>query len=286
MKRVFSCKAIWLVLSLLFLGPSTGLGAPDRNLEEAKASYAKTKKRLDDILERYQNLHAEKVEEAKQELSREYSRAIAKATERGDLDAANSLLAELEALEGGATPAASPAVQPKNFSLTPSDSIDKRKLYRSMLGIYGRHYKPSDDHPVVSLVIPDRNLWTSAIQDQLRGKIDFKDIDYTGTAKIIVPEEGVYTFEIHNGLCKLDDNQVNAGDITLKKGTREINFHTSNYGSGRMPTASLRIIHKDTKEELPLVNTGSEIQRFLKQRVNREPVVNVSDWEPVEVAPE
>jgi hypothetical protein len=159
-----------------------------------------------------------------------------------------------------------------------------RALFRTFLGVYLYKSDESKMYPVINLEVPNKNLWTQQVQDKVRGRIPFEEISYLGTAKIAVPEDGIYVLDANE--CRVSINGMKtggSGDINIRRGIHTLTLTSETHGQPHIVHASITLRHKETGEEVPFFNSWAEIQRFAAARIGGKPVMEVSDWMPTEV---
>ena len=260
----------------------------DEALKQAKEKYAKriaeieqaTSKMIEAVLEKARH-RAHEIKENESKTARgallaAYDSAIQQAIESGDLERASHLTVEKQSVEGHGIPL--PDLDSHQF-------LDNQ-MYKCLLGIYGKFGGPYS-HPIVNLSVPNRNLWTEAIQSKLRGKIDFYEINYRGDAKLIIPEDGVYTVEVPDRGTEfmLNGKGLNRGNIELRKGVYRVRIATGTHGQMYLPGSFVRILRGGTDQEIPLINSGSDIKKFLASTIEGHAVVEVSGYRPDVVDP-
>ena len=140
---------------------------------------------------------------------------------------------------------------------------------------------------MINLSAPNRDLWSKSIQAKLRGKIDFFEINYQGRAKLIIPEDGTYTLEIpgRGTGFELNGKSLNRGNVELAKGVYDVLITTGTHGQPHLPESFVRIAHSETEKEIPLVNIGADLKKFLSTRIEGQAVVEVSGYLPKAVNP-
>jgi len=179
-------------------------------------------------------------------------------------------------LKADTTPsaAARPAVRPA--ARVPRDK--SAVYFRSVLGIYNQRGGPY--WPAVNVRVPDADLWTKAIQDKLRGKIDFNEIAYEGQAWLIVPADGAYELTIQGGGVLIDGKAMGgSGTVTLRKGRHKLKIGAGTHGQPYLLSTMFRLVSKQTNEEIPPLNSWASIASFLKKRMKGRPVIDVSQWD-------
>ena len=257
------------LVGLLLLGASDRAACDDDELARAKAEHARTIDKLDDALQEARRAHARGVASAHRTLMAAYDRAILRAVDRGDAKAVETLREAKEALAEGIP--------------RPVETLDGEALFECVLGIYGHSRSTRGPRSrFVNLRPPAGDLWSEEIQKVLRDKISFYAIDYVGTAQLVIPEDGWYTIDIPGSGTHflLNGRFMSAGDVELLAGVYDVEIATGTWGQPYLSAARAAVFHKETKERIPLVNTGEAIERFLQQRIADRPVVEVSGYQP------
>jgi hypothetical protein len=279
MRYLFASFAFLLCGTMLF-------AAEDPALEAAKGQYDKSISKLDQDLEAAKKKHADGAAAAKEKLLAAYDAAIKRTTQKGELEAANLLVAAKKALAQGegaeaAVPAvAGPAAVEPGEGVSPA-KVDPKKWYLGYLGYYFRSGDPKTVHPYINLSIPNQDVWTEAIQAKMRGKIDFSGITYEGQSMLVIPKDGTYVLQFHaRNHTHLDGKMISPGEVELKKGTYRIKSLGYNEFLG---ATQMKVTSKATGEPVPLVIKGADIRAFLSQRINGVPVQEVSGQGLVEV---
>lgn len=159
-------------------------------------------------------------------------------------------------------------------------------LFESVLGVYGKAIRGAR-LPYVNLRPPQRNLWTEEIKEVLEKSISYGEVDYIGTAKMVIPDSGVYTVEIPGAGVefRVNRHRLEAGDVELKKGLYEIEIYTNHWGQPYLTYAQVAVYKKGTRSQIPFVNTASDIQAFRTQKIDDRPIVEVCDYEAKRVDP-
>lgn len=263
--------------------------AEDPALEAAKALHEKTNTKLDQDLETAKKKHTDGLAAAREKLLVAYDAAIKRATQKGELEAANALVAakkNLQAGDAGEVKGAADAGAPDvagNAEGVAIAKLDPKKWYRGFLGYYYR-WEPKGTHPYVFLGVPNADLWTEGIQAKLRGKIDFQEISYEGQSALVIPKDGTYTIEFHDRTqAYLDGKQITAGDIELRKGIYRVKYNAGTHGGPYLPSAFIRATSKATGDPAVFAVKGADVRTFLGQRVNGLPVTELSGQNLVEV---
>ncbi len=264
---------------------ATLYAADDAALEAAKAQFEKNSAKADQDLEVAKKKHADAVAAAKEKLISAYDAAIKRATQKGELEQANGLVAAKKQLLDGGDAEAVPAVggDLKLGEGTPIAKIDPKKWYRGFLGVYLRR-EPRNLHPYVNLAVPNRDLWTEEIQAKLRGKIDFAEIAYEGQSLMVISKDGMYNINFDRlAQCYLDGKSISPGDIELKKGTYRVKFNADTHGQPVLNGAALIATFKSNGDPVTFVIRGADIRALLSQRVNGMPVAEMSGQALTEV---
>jgi hypothetical protein len=213
-----------------------------------------------------------------------YKAAVTRATKKGDLAAAIAIQTELKSLQEAdekeplnveaSKPAESAKMATKDLKRIP-----KNAYFRSMLGVY--KVRSGNYLPFVNITTPKANIWTDHIKEQMRGKISLDNMAYQGHANFEIPHDGTYTvtFDRHSS-AKIDGQDTGgSGDIALRKGSHEILLEPSGYD---LTTCEIKIVDKQSREEVPLFNSWQAIQQFLATPIEGVKVTEVSGWQPTE----
>lgn len=156
-------------------------------------------------------------------------------------------------------------------------------LIRSVLGTYGKAIR-GERFPYVNLRPPNRNLWTEKISQAIEEELDYGEVDYIGTALLVIPETGKHRIEIPGAGVefRINGQRFNDGVLDLKKGVYRIEIYTNHWGQPYLTYAQVTVRRSDTNEEVPFVNTESDIRAFLAQRIDGRPVKEVCTFETIE----
>ncbi len=252
-------------------------------LNQAKQAYAKQvaeiersnarmiEEALNKAQRKAQNAREKQLKPARAKLLDAYDAAIQRAIKAENMERVSRLKAEKQTIEAQWKPAA--AVDLRQFK--------DKKFYKCVLGTYGR-YARKTPYPVVNLSVPNRDLWSKTVQAKLQGKIEFHEINYRGHAKLIVPEDGVYILDIPGRGTGFEINGVTLkrGEMVLRKGMYQVEITTGTHGQPYLPDSFVRILRNGTDQELPLVNTGADIKKFLSSKIDHQAVIEVSGYRP------
>ncbi len=158
--------------------------------------------------------------------------------------------------------------------------------YKCVLGSYGRYARESR-YPVINLSVPNRDLWSEAVQETLQGKLEFHKLNYLGEAKLFILHDGVYTIDIpgRGTGFHLNGVRLSGGEVDLVKGAYKVRITTGTHGQPYLPDCYVRIKHERSGKELPLVNTGADIKRFVSSIIDDQVVLEVSGYRPESVDP-
>ena len=159
---------------------------------------------------------------------------------------------------------------------------ESQEWFGAVLGIYGQWGKLVA-HPYVNVTVPNKNLWTEAIKAKLRGKIDFAEIQYTGTTTLLIRHDGIYQIKGSGVELSIDGKKIDPGDIELRKGVYKFQIHSNTHGQPFLPNAAASVIDKSTDKPVPFVVTGSELKEFLSRTVNGKKVIEVSGENPLRI---
>ena len=174
---------------------------------------------------------------------------------------------------------------------SPVSKIDPKQLgdhdyYKCVLGSYGR-YASETRYPVINLSVPNCNLWSEAVQETLQGKLEFHKLNYRGDAKLFILNDGLYIIDIPGrgtGL-KLNGVRLRNGEAELAKGVYQVQITTSTHGQPYLPDSYVHIKHKQSGKELPLVNSGADIKKFVSSVIDDQAVIEVSGYCPESIDP-
>ncbi len=160
--------------------------------------------------------------------------------------------------------------------LKPRAKIPSGPLFESVLGVYGKAIR-GPRVPFVNLRPPNRNLWTAEIEDRLKGTLGYGDVDYIGTATLIIPETGIYTVDLPDSGVefRLNGQRIIRGDHKLLKGAYDVRIYTNHWGQPYLKYAHARVFPKGRKQPIPFVNSGADIEEFLSSKIGEEDVVEV-----------
>jgi hypothetical protein len=161
-----------------------------------------------------------------------------------------------------------------------AQSAPDELLYESVLGIYGKAIRGAR-HPYINLRPPVRNLWTEEIQEFIGASLSYEEVDYIGTAKMIIPETGVYTVDIPGeGVeFRVNGQRLASGDVKLKRGVYEIEIYTNHWGQPYLTYAEVTVDKAGTDVRIPFVNTAADIEAFRTQTISDQLVVEVCDYD-------
>jgi len=154
----------------------------------------------------------------------------------------------------------------------------KDVFYSAMLGQYDRAFGGKE--PFISLTIPSGNLWSESVQKQMRGKIDLSNIGCSGTGWLIVPKDDTYVIVNPNGVyeggIEIDGKSpgLGGGDIQLAKGYYKIKYAGGNYGRDSLSGCKVSIVHKKSKQDIPIVVSEYEIKQFIESRPDGDTIVD------------
>lgn len=274
MRCVLRCSLILIAVMLVATtladraAPIAESAPPASDLDSAKRAHTQTLHALDDALAAAKRAHAQGIDAANRTLLAAYDQAIAQAKRRGD-EAATKALKEERAAVAAKVP-------------QPLTIFRDEAMYECVLGIYGRGQR-QQQYPFVNLRPPiESNLWTKQIQKALRGKIDFEGIEYTGTAKLVIPKDGWYTLCIHEPgtQFRLNGMLMSGGDVELRQGVYDVEIYSNTWGQPYINDARAAVHPKGSDKPLPFVNTGADLSRFLTQRVCDRTVCEVTGYKP------
>lgn len=159
-----------------------------------------------------------------------------------------------------------------------SDSL-RGPLFESVLGTYGKALR-GKRHSYVTLRPPQQDLWTPEIEAKLKGSLSYEQVDYIGTAKLVIPETGLYVIDVPESGTQLRLNNVlmAAGVVKLRKGAYEVEIYTNHWGQPYLKYAFARVFTKEPKTQIPFVNTGEALEKFLAQKIQGNAVSQVCEF--------
>jgi hypothetical protein len=167
-----------------------------------------------------------------------------------------------------------------NPVIEPHADLSTEPLFECVFGVYGQAIR-GKRHPFVNLRPPNRNLWTKHIEDKLKGTLSYGEVDYIGTAKLVIPETGTYTIDIPESgtQFRLNGHLVDAGDLQLRKGVYNAEIYTNHWGQPYLKFAHAAVFKKATKARIPFVNTGNALEKFLSQKILDRTVSEVCSYQ-------
>jgi hypothetical protein len=168
--------------------------------------------------------------------------------------------------------------------LEPSARVPDEVLLESVLGVYGEAVR-GKRHPFVNLRPPQRNLWTEEVQKIVKGTLSYGEVDYIGTAKLVIVESGTYTLDIPGAGVEIRVNgeRMEAGDLELKRGLYEVEIYTNHWGQPYLTYAEVNVFKKGTKVRIPFVNYAKDIEAFRSKKFEGRPVVEACTYTPTRV---
>lgn len=166
---------------------------------------------------------------------------------------------------------------PRPAAKTPAGEVWRE----SVLGVYGRAIR-GDRKPFINLQPPRRNLWTDEIQRTLQGTLSYEEVDYIGTACLVIPASGKYIVEIPGAGVefRLNGQRVEAGGIELMAGLYEVEIYSNHWGQPYLTYAEVSVVQRETGARIPFVNSASDIKAFRTQKIDGRRVVEVSEYKP------
>ena len=260
----------WLCLFMLscFIAAAAGrLVGEDKELANARTAHAKAIADQDDALHRAKQKHSEAVFEAHRSLLAAYDDAIKRALDGGDEATLQKLRSERITLLRSV---------PQPLSSLPDDAV-----VECVLGVYGKAVR-GEQYAFVNLRPPQGDLWTEAIQEQLRGKVPFEHIEYVATAKLVITKAGWYKIELpaRGTQFRLNGVPMSGGEVELTHGVYDVEIYTNTWGQPYLMGARVAVLPKNGTHRISLVNTAEDVKRFLDQRINGRRVVEVSGYAP------
>jgi hypothetical protein len=155
-------------------------------------------------------------------------------------------------------------------------------VYEGLLGRYGNDDKPI---PFVTLAVPNgSNILSDEVLGKMRGKISIGEISYVGTGYFSIPADGTYEFDSNLWEIKVNGREMGfnrkLGTIDLKKGVYQIQVKSSNHGGPYLETATLTIRAAGSPDNIPIFNSGKDIQRLLSTPVAGFKPIVTHDFDP------
>lgn len=99
-------------------------------------------------------------------------------------------------------------------------------------------------------------------------------------ARLYVESTGVYVMTVKGFHVRINGKNVGkSGEITLKKGVHDVHLATGSHGQPYIVYATIRFVSKETKAEVPLVNSLAAIEAFQKRTLRGRKVTEVSGWD-------
>lgn len=155
--------------------------------------------------------------------------------------------------------------------------------FRTFLGVYMYQLDRNKMYPVVNLQVPNRNLWTTSIQDTVRGRISFDEISYVGSANIAIPADGVYVLATNTAKVSINGLDTGGpGEVKIRKGVHVLTYEVFSHGQPHIDHAQISLREKESGVEVPFFNSWQAIQKFLNTPINGQRVLEVSNWQPDE----
>jgi hypothetical protein len=172
------------------------------------------------------------------------------------------------------------AKRPRTSSLKPAADSLKEPVFESVLGVYGQAIR-GQRFPFVNLRPPNRNLWTKEIENKLRGTLSYGQVDYSGTAKLVIPATGTYTIDLPARGTQLRFNGIllKPGDVQLQKGVYDVEIYTNHWGQPYLKYAHANVYKQGTRTKIPFVNTAAAIEEFRSQKIDSRKVIEVCDYD-------
>ena len=153
--------------------------------------------------------------------------------------------------------------------------------FESVLGVYGLAIRGAR-LPFVNLRPPDRNLWTDEIQRALEGALAYAEVDYLGTAHLVIVESGLYRLDLPGAGVEfyLDGLRVEAGALELEQGMYEVEIYTNHWGQPYLTYAQAAVYRQGTEHRIPFVNTAAQIAAFRSQEIAGRRVQTACEYDP------
>jgi hypothetical protein len=170
---------------------------------------------------------------------------------------------------------------------------EKGARYRGMLGSY---FNRDGRIAFVLLSVPNgENVFGDYAQMLFNGRYDMTKplAKFEAQGHVAIPKEGSYYLEASRGYgdVKLNNLAYTLGmsvpgnryraEVKLSHGVYKVDFSTINNG-GQLPEAAIRIVDRQTDEELPIFVYKSEFETFLKDRSLGIELIETSKWSPEE----
>jgi len=178
-------------------------------------------------------------------------------------------------LAAGPLMAQKPKVDPKAPKLQPG------AMYRCVLGSYTND---SSAVPFTNLQVPNgTNLLNDDVLGAMRGKISIGEIGWRGSGYIYIPADGAYEIDSNAGGIAINGKQLGlgrkSGSVDLAKGIYSISLSEPNHGQPYLNSTTFKMTSKDTLEEVPIFNTGKDIQQFARTPVGSALPTLVAPWD-------
>ena len=258
-------------IALAFLGVVVERAvADDADLIRALKSHAATVKHLGDALQQAQKTHDDGRDAADRMLRSAYGLAIELALSRGDKQQAARLREQRRQLDP--------------MKIEPTVDASDEPLFECALGVYGQAIR-GKRRPFVNLRPPNRNLWTDKIESRLDGVLSYGQVDYIGTAKLVIPKTAWYTIDLPGAgvQLRISGKLVSTGDVQLREGVHDVEIYTNHWGQPYLKYAQASVLSDGDAKRIPFVNTGAAIEEFLSKKIDGKPIVEVTGYKPPRV---
>ena len=165
-------------------------------------------------------------------------------------------------------------------------------MFISILGAYQNQNKGAV--PFINLCVPNdlnngaSNLFNPDIKSTMISKLPEGGVYYRGSAKIYIPEDGMYVMS--NTGCEVYVDGVKYGevgdkgthDVKLTKGIKKLELASSNHGQPHINFATFSLSNKTTSAAVQPCNTYADLLQFLNKPINKEVPKEVTGWEPTD----
>lgn len=174
----------------------------------------------------------------------------------------------------------------EKLTIEPHHDLPSGPLFESVLGVYGEAIR-GQRHPFITLRPPNRDLWTKAIEVALKGTLAYEQVDYIGTALLIIPKTDLYTIDLPDSgtQLRLNNHLVEAGELKLRKGLYHVEIYTNHWGQPYLKYAHAAVLLRGTKTQIPFVNTGTAIERHYSQLIDGQKVTEVCAYNARQIKP-
>jgi hypothetical protein len=165
--------------------------------------------------------------------------------------------------------------------------------YRGMLGSY---FNLEGRIPFIMLSVPSgENALGEYARSVFNGRYDMTKplASFHARGHVVIPKSGTYCLEASRGYADVKLNNLGytlgtpapgnryRADVELTEGVYEVYLSVGNNG-GQLPEASIRIVDRTTKTELPIFIYESELKEFWNDRSFGVELIETSKWSPEE----